>query len=67
MKSSIIEILKKVKEYDDYLLESTATGAAGITFFVSGIGSEAGLGFLSTLVKIFVGDDLRPSNTEFLA
>ena len=29
MKSSIIEILKKVKEYDDYLLESTATGDAG--------------------------------------
>ena len=29
MKSSIIEILKKVKEYDDYLLESTSTGDAG--------------------------------------
>jgi hypothetical protein len=29
MKSSILEILKKVKEYDDYLLESTATGDSG--------------------------------------
>ena len=29
MKSNIIEILKKVKEYDDYLLESTSTGDAG--------------------------------------
>lgn len=29
MKSSILEILKKVKEYDDYLLESTGTGDSG--------------------------------------